>query len=90
MSNVKTVPSAVARATRTGAQGSLAWAVTEGVDAFIYDMDDRQYGIAVVLLSFLFSFIQNTVENGIGKGIFRLPTAETPIVGDRSALDGEA
>lgn len=86
MSNVTTVPSAVARTARTGIQAAPAWAVVEGIDAFFYDLNDRQFGIAVILLTMLFSFIQNTIENGIGKGLFRLPTAETPVLGDRNEV----
>ena len=83
MANSAKVNSAVARATRTGIQGTPAWALTEGIDAFLVDLSDRQYGIAVVLLTILISFIQNTIENGFGKAILRVPTNEgTPVVGE--------
>ena len=67
----KTVSQALARPLRTGPQGGLAWAVTEGFDAFIVDMNDRQYGILVVLLTMLFSFLQASLENGLGKAFLR-------------------
>lgn len=76
-----TVSETVARPLRTAPQGGIAWAVTEGIDAFFYDFSDRQYGILVVLLTMLVSFIQTTVENGIGKAFLRrVPPTQAPIV----------
>lgn len=75
-----TVSEVLARPLRTAPQGGAAWAVTEGVDAFIWNMDDRQYGILVVLLTMLFSFVQAAIENGIGKAFLRtLPDHPQPI-----------
>lgn len=85
MANTRKVNSAVARTARTAIQGGPAWAIVEGIDAFFYDFNDRQFGIAVILLTMLISFIQNTVENGLGKGLLRLPTDETPVIGDSKA-----
>lgn len=66
-----TVSETVARPTRTVVQGGFGWIVTEGIDAFIYDLSDRQYGIAVIFLTAVFSFVQNALESGYGKAIFR-------------------
>lgn len=75
-----TVSETVARPLRTAPQGGLAWAITEGIDAFIVDMNDRQYGILVVLLTIVVSFIQAVVENGIGKALLRtLPDHPQPV-----------
>lgn len=77
------ISEAVARPLRTAPQGGAAWAFTEGIDAFIYDMNDRQYGISIVLLTMLFSFIQTAIENGIGKAFLRsVPPYSTPVVDD--------
>lgn len=80
-----TVSEAIARPLRTAPQGGLAWAVTEGIDAFIVDMDERQYGVLIVLLTMVFSFVQTAIENGIGKAFLRrLPATEQPIVDEES------
>jgi hypothetical protein len=79
MSN--TVSTSVANPVRTGLQGGAAWVVTEGIDAFLYDMDDRQYGVALVGLAMVFSFIQNVAENHFGVGLFRrVPEPDQPVV----------
>lgn len=61
----------VARPIRTVGQGTIGWVITEVVDAFVWDMDDRQYGIAVIALGGLVSFAQNAWENRIGRGFLR-------------------
>lgn len=65
------VSEAVARPVRTAVQATPAWAITEGIDAFLWDMSDRQYGIAVILFTMLIGFVQNAIENGIGKAFLR-------------------
>lgn len=83
----KTVSETIARPLRTAPQGGLAWAVTEGIDAFIVDMNDRQYGILIVLLTMLFSFLQTAVENGIGKALLRtLPDHPQPVTDTDATL----
>lgn len=80
MSNT-TVSTSVANPVRTGLQGGAAWVVAEGIDAFFYDMNDRQYGVALVGLAMLFSFIQNVTENHFGVALFRkVPEADQPVV----------
>ncbi len=81
--NKARVSDTFARPIRTAPQGGLAWVLTEFADAFFYNFDDRQYGILVVLLTILVSFIQTTVENGIGKAFLRsIPPAIVPVVDD--------
>ena len=81
MSNT-TVSTTVANPIRTGVQGGVAWGVTEFLDAYgIVAMDERQYGVTLVLLTILFSFLQNLTENYFGKGFLRrVPEPEQPIV----------
>ncbi len=79
MSN--TVSDVVARPVRTAAQGGLAWVVTENVDAFLYDMSDRQYGALLGLLIILFGWAQVLVENNLGKAFLRvIPEPDAPVV----------
>lgn len=60
----------VARPVRTAAQLTVAAAVTEATDAFLFDMDERQYAAALALLTILFGFIQNLIELLSSKGWF--------------------
>lgn len=64
-------PAALKRPIRTAIQASPAWAITECIDAFLYDMSDRQFGALMGLLLVLFSWIQVLVENKVGAGLFR-------------------
>lgn len=77
----KKVSEALARPVRTGLQGTPAWIITEGIDAWFYDMNDRQYGITVLFLTMAFGYVQAIVENYLGKGLLRnmTPTG-TPVV----------
>jgi hypothetical protein len=59
------------RPTRTLVQGGIAGAVVEFTDVFFYDMSDRQYGAAIVLLTILFSYVQVLIENRTGKSLLR-------------------
>jgi hypothetical protein len=83
MSTTPMVSESLARPLRTAPQGGLAWALTEGIDAFVYDLSQQQYGIALVLLTMLFSFLQTAIEQGIGKAFLRtLPNTPEPVVGE--------
>jgi len=74
-----TVNQAVAAGTRTGLQSGAGWAITEAINAFhIMDMDPRQYGISVLILTSVFAFLQNQIENGIGKAFLK----KLPLPGD--------
>lgn len=64
------VSEAVARPVRTAAQAAPAWVFTEAIDAFIFDMSDRQYGVMIALFTVLFSWIQNFTENKRESGYF--------------------
>lgn len=75
------VSEAVSRPVRTLTQAVPSLAITEFVDAFFYDMTDRQYAALAALLLIVFSFVQAAVENGIGKAFMRaLPPYQTPVV----------
>lgn len=71
----------IARPVRTAAQGGTGWLVVEFIDAFVYDMSDRQYGIAVALATVVLGYLQNVVENLSGVALLRdLPTKEVDVV----------
>lgn len=74
---------AITRPARTAIQATPAFAVTEFVDAFLYDMTDRQYGAAVVLLTLVIGWAQTLVENRTGRGLLRdVPPTTDPVPGD--------
>lgn len=74
------VSEALARPARTAGQGTAGWVGTEFIDAFIYNMNDRQYGILVVVLTIVFGWIQVVVENYLGKAFLRrIPAVEVPV-----------
>ena len=80
-----TVNEAVARPVRTAVQMTPSAVITEFVDAFFYDMGDRQYVALFALLTLLFGFIQNVVENRSGKGFLRkVPPVVVPVVDDNN------
>ncbi len=76
----------VARPGRTLMQASPAFAVTEGIDAWVYDMNDRQYGVTIILLTMLFSFIQTAYEDYKGRAVLRnvtpqgVPNVTVPVI----------
>ena len=59
------------RSVRTAVQAGLAGIITEFVDAFFYDLSDRQYGAAVALLAIVITYAQNLVEERQGTGLLR-------------------
>lgn len=61
----------VNRPVRTAAQGSVAFALVEFVDAFFYDMSERQYGALVAMLVIVFSWLQVLLENQFNVGVLR-------------------
>ncbi len=75
-----------ARPARTLMQASPAFATTEGIDAWLYDMNDRQYGVTIILLTMLFSFFQTAYEDYKGRAVLRnvtpngVPNVTVPIV----------
>lgn len=78
---MSSVSEVLARPVRTAVQGTPAWIITEMVDAFLVDLTDRQYGILVLFLTMVFSFVQTAIENKTGKGLLRnVPPTEAPVV----------
>lgn len=61
----------LARPGRTAGQGGLAFAIVEVVDSFGADFTTRQYGALLLLLTLVVSFIQVSVEDGLGKAVLR-------------------
>jgi len=78
---MNTVSEAIARPARTTVQGGIGLVFAQFVDAWLYDMNDIQFGSLVALLTIVISFVQNVVEDGIGKAILRnVPSKEVPVV----------
>lgn len=77
------VSEAVARPVRTAAQATPSWILTELVDAFFYDLDERQFAVLVLFLTLVFGYIQNAVENHREKGFFlrNVPPTTTEVKG---------
>lgn len=72
---------AVGRPVRTATQGGTAWLLVEFIDAFLWNMDERQYGIAVALLTVVISYAQNLIENRAGVAFLReLPDREVDVM----------
>lgn len=73
---------AITRPARTAIQAAPAYVVTEFVDAFLWDMDDRQYAAAAILLTLVFGWAQVLTENRLGKGLLRdVPPTTDPVPG---------
>lgn len=62
---------AAKRPIRTATQGAPAWILTEAIDSMLWDMDDRQYGVMVLLLTMVISYAQTAIENWHGSGFLR-------------------
>jgi len=67
------VPVKRANAARTAIQAGPAWVVVENIDAFVYDLSDRQFGALVALLLIVFSYVQVVIENYAGRALLRNP-----------------
>jgi hypothetical protein len=77
----KTVSEVVARPIRTAAQATPSWILTEFVDAWLFDMSERQFAATVLLLTMLFAYGQAAVENAAGRGFLRkVPPKDVPVV----------
>lgn len=78
-----TVNEAVARPVRTAVQMAPAAVVTELLDIFVYDFDERGYMAVFAAITLLFGFIQTTFENSKGVGFMRnVPPTVAPVVDD--------
>lgn len=78
-----TVSEAVARPVRTAGQMVPSAVVTELLDIFVYDFDERGYAAVFAALTILFGWIQNAVENSRGQAFWlrSVPPFETPVEG---------
>lgn len=75
------VSDTTARTARTTVQGGAGWVIVEALNAFGWDMTQRQYGIAVVIAGVVFSFAQNLIENHFGKALLKeVPQPDQPVV----------
>lgn len=77
------VSDAVARPVRTGIQMAPAAVVTELVDVFVYNMDERGYAAVFAGLTLLFSWLQTLAENRKGKAwwLRQVPPVKVPAEG---------
>lgn len=64
------LPQVVSNPLRTGVQIGSAGLIVEFIDAFLYNMDDRQYAALIAVLGLVFSIIQNLYEQR--KGVYFL------------------
>lgn len=77
----QTVSEAVARPVRTAVQMAPSAVVTELIDVFVYDMDERGYAAVFGALTILFGWLQTARENAIGKGFLRaVPPVAAPVI----------
>lgn len=75
------ISTAIANPIRTGVQIVPAAAITEFIDAFFVNMNDRQYAALMVLLTLVISVCQNVYENYKGVGFLRnVPPRTTPVL----------
>ena len=70
MPRIKGKPS-VANPIRTAVQLAPAAVITEFVDAFIHDMNDKQYAALAGMLLLVFSYGQNLVEEIKGRALLK-------------------
>lgn len=86
----KSVSEVVARPIRTAAQATPSWILTEFVDAWIFDMSERQFAATVLLLTMLFSYGQAAVENAAGRGFLRkVPPKKVPVVEPETPVEAD-
>lgn len=61
----------IAGPVRTAVQMAPAVVVTEFIDAFFYDFDERQYTVFAAALTLVFSFGQNLFEELKGRAFMK-------------------
>jgi hypothetical protein len=77
----RSVSDAVARPVRTVSQGGAGWVITELIDSFLWNMNDRQYGILVIALTGVIGWAQVVIENHYGKAVLRtVPPAKSKVI----------
>lgn len=84
---------AVARPVRTATQFVPAAVVVEFIDAFLADLDGRQYAALLALLTVIVGFIQVTIEDRTGKAFLRKvpgPAVDVVETGPPSVPPGDA
>lgn len=69
----------IVRPVRTAVQLAPAAVITEFADAFIYDMNDKQYAALAGVLLLVFSYSQNLYEELKNR---RIPKDTTVILGE--------
>jgi hypothetical protein len=85
MAQRKKVNEAVARPARTAVQATPAFLITSFIDSTIWDMNDETFGLVVLILTTVFSFVQTAIENSRGKGLMRnVPPKEAPVIDDKA------
>jgi hypothetical protein len=81
MTTTNAVNEAVARPVRTVVQMAPSGVITEFIDAFVHNLDDRQYAALFALLTLLIGFAQTALENRTGKAFLRtVPPRAVPVV----------
>lgn len=81
----KTVSTTVGNPIRTGGQASAGLFIVQVLEAFkVYDFDEIQTGLAVIVFGSLVSLVQNLAENrGWIRAVLRtVPPTETKVVDD--------
>lgn len=75
------VPEKVARPTRTAVQGTPAFLIVWMIDENFWNMNDQTFGVMVLLLTGLFSFLQTAYEDAKKVGFMREvpPTTVPPV-----------
>lgn len=61
----------IAGPVRTAVQMAPAAVITEFIDVFFYDFDERQYAVVGALLTLVLSFTQNLVEELKGRAFLK-------------------
>ncbi len=65
------VPRTIAGPVRTAVQLAPAAVITEFIDVFVYDFDERQYAVALAGLTLVISYVQNFIESRKKKALLR-------------------
>lgn len=81
-----TVSEPIGRTVRTAGQLAPAAVITELVDVFFVNLDERGYAAVLAGLTLVFTYVQNAVENSKGKGWWfrQVPPTDVPVVDETS------
>lgn len=83
------VSEALARPIRGVGQSGAGFVLTQLIDSTIWDMNEVQFGLVVVILGGLVSFLQNTIENYVGRAVLREVPPKEVVVVDNEGLEGD-